>query len=367
LDYVIDPFQRVSELSIGDRQMVSILRALATGAAMIVLDEPTASIGRAEREAVLRSARRLAVNGTAVLFVSHFLDEIVAICDRVSVLRDGGLVDEMAKDAVKEDRILHGIVGERLEAIENARPRKAMGKPVLDVSALTSSILHKPIDLQLRAGEIVGLAGLLGSGRTALLRSIFGAERRLSGAVTVAGSAVGGRPVDAVRAGMAFVPEDRAGQGLIPEWEIWRNISLSDVRGLSRSGVLNVGAERRRARQACDDLGIVAESVDTPVSRLSGGNAQKVVFAKWIYRRPTVLLLDEPTAGIDVGGKADLIRLIRDLASRGAGILVTISDFDELLSVADRVLVMRHGDIARDVEVASVDTGSLTAMVGGLQ
>jgi ribose transport system ATP-binding protein len=367
LDYVIDPFQRVSELSIGDRQMVSILRALATGAAMIVLDEPTASIGRAEREAVLRSARRLAVNGTAVLFVSHFLDEIVAICDRVSVLRDGGLVDEMAKDAVKEDRILHGIVGERLEAIENARPRKAMGKPVLDVSALTSSILHKPIDLQLRAGEIVGLAGLLGSGRTALLRSIFGAERRLSGAVTVAGSAVGGRPVDAVRAGMAFVPEDRAGQGLIPEWEIWRNISLSDVRGLSRSGVLNVGAERRRARQACDDLGIVAESVDTPVSRLSGGNAQKVVFAKWIYRRPTVLLLDEPTAGIDVGGKADLIRLIRDLASRGAGILVTISDFDELLSVADRVLVMRHGDIARDVEVASVDTSSLTAMVGGLQ
>jgi ribose transport system ATP-binding protein len=166
---------------------------------------------------------------------------------------------------------------------------------------------------------------------------------------------------------MAFVPEDRAGQGLIPEWEIWRNISLSDLRGLSRSGVLDVGAERRRARQACDDLGIVAESVDMPVSRLSGGNAQKVVFAKWIYRRPTVLLLDEPTAGIDVGGKADLIRLIRDLASRGAGILVTISDFDELLSVADRILVMRHGDIARDVEVASVDTSSLTAMVGGLQ
>jgi ribose transport system ATP-binding protein len=367
LDYVIDPFERVGDLSIGDRQMVSILRALATGAAMIVLDEPTASIGRAEREAVLSSARRLADNGTAVVFVSHFLDEIVAICDRVSVLRDGRLVDEMEEGAVDERRILRGIVGERLEAIEKARPSKAMGKPVLEVSALTSSMLRTPIDVQLRAGEIVGLAGLLGSGRTELLRSIFGADRRVTGTVTVEGRAVAARPGDAVRAGMAFVPEDRAGQGLIPEWEIWRNISLSDLGGLSRSGILDVGAERRRAQQACEDLGIVAESVDTPVGRLSGGNAQKVVFAKWIYRAPNVLLLDEPTAGIDVGGKADLIKLIRDLASRGAAILVAISDFDELLSVADRVLVMRHGDVVRDVEVASIDTSSLTAMVGGLQ
>jgi ribose transport system ATP-binding protein len=367
LDYVIDPFERVSELSIGDRQMVSILRALATGAAMIVLDEPTASIGRAEREAVLRSARRLAVNGTAVLFVSHFLDEIVAICDRVSVLRDGRLVDEMEEGAVDEHRILRGIVGERLEAIEKARPSKAMGKPVLEVSALTSSTVRNPIDVRLRAGEIVGLAGLLGSGRTALLRSIFGADRRVTGAVTVEGCAVAARPGDAVRAGMAFVPEDRAGQGLIPEWEIWRNISLTDLGGLSRSGVLDVGAERRRAEQACTDLGIVAESIDTPVSRLSGGNAQKVVFAKWIYGALSVLLLDEPTAGIDVSGKADLIGLIRDLASRGAAILVAISDFDELLSVADRVLVMRHGDVVRDVAAASIDTSSLTAIVGGLQ
>jgi ribose transport system ATP-binding protein len=367
LDYVIDPFARVGDLSIGDRQMVSILRALATGAAMIVLDEPTASIGRAERQAVLQSARRLAVSGTAVVFVSHFLDEIVAICDRVSVLRDGRLVDEMEEGAVDEDRILSGIVGERLEAIEKARPNKVMGKPVLEVSALTSATLSTPIDVELRAGEIVGLAGLLGSGRTELLRSIFGADRRVGGAVTVAGRGVAGRPGDAVRAGMAFVPEDRGGQGLIPEWEIWRNISLTDLGGLSKSGVLDVAAERRRAQQACDDLGIVAESVDTPVNRLSGGNAQKVVFAKWIYRAPSVLLLDEPTAGIDVGGKADLIRLIRDVASRGAAILVAISDFDELLSVADRVLVMRHGDVVRDLDVTSIDTSSLTAMVGGLQ
>ncbi|MDX6685911.1 MAG: ribose transport system ATP-binding protein, partial [Baekduia sp.] len=238
LDYVIDPFERVGDLSIGDRQMVSILRALATGAAMIVLDEPTASIGRGEREAVLQSARRLAVDGTAVVFVSHFLDEIVAICDRVSVLRDGRLVDEMGEGAVDEGRILRGIVGERLGAIEKARPRKAMGKPVLEVSALTSSTLRTPIDVQLRAGEIVGLAGLLGSGRTELLRAIFGADRRVTGAVTVEGRAVAARPGDAVRAGMAFVPEDRAGQGLIPEWEIWRNISLTDLGGLSRSRVL---------------------------------------------------------------------------------------------------------------------------------
>jgi ribose transport system ATP-binding protein len=189
----------------------------------------------------------------------------------------------------------------------------------------------------------------------------------VTGTVTVEGRAVAARPGDAVRAGMAFVPEDRAGQGLIPEWEIWRNISLTDLGGLSRSRVLDVGAERRRAQQACDDLGIVAESVDTPVGRLSGGNAQKVVFAKWIYRPLSVMLLDEPTAGIDVGGKADLIKLIRDLASRGAAILVAISDFDELLSVADRVLVMRHGDVVRDVDRASIDTSSLTAMVGGLQ
>jgi ribose transport system ATP-binding protein len=367
INFQIDPHATVSGLSIGDRQMVSILRALARQPALILLDEPTASISPAERSGVLGAARQLAAGGVAVVFVSHFLNEVAQICDVVSVLRDGALVDEFEAAAMTEQRMVTGIVGNRLRAVENARASHDVGAAVLKVRALRSVRMAEAFTLDVKRGEIVGLAGLLGSGRTSLLKAIFGADRRVGGQVLVNDRPLPSSPGAAVKAGVAFVPEDRLGQGLIGDWEIWRNVSIADLGQLSRRfGVLNPTKERARAEQACAELGVVAPSIDTAVKDLSGGNAQKVVFAKWIYKTHHLLLLDEPTAGVDVGGKADLIKLIRTLAARGMGIIVVLSDFEELLSVADRVLVLNNGIITAEYDSDDVSVTELTASTGGL-
>jgi ribose transport system ATP-binding protein len=369
IGYEIDPGRPVAELSIGDRQMVSILRALARRPRLILLDEPTASITPSERAGVLGAARRLADTGVAVVFVSHFLNEVTDISDTVSVLRDGRLVDSFDAADMSQDRMISGIVGSRLRAVEDAAA-PAAAEPhdeVLTVRGLRSTAMSTPADLTVRRGEIVGLAGLLGSGRTELLRAIFGADKRVAGEVRVDGRPISGDPVNAVRRGVAYVPEDRLGQGLIGDWEIWRNVSMADLDGLSRRfGLLAPSRERERAERACAELGVVAGSIDTPVRELSGGNAQKVVFAKWIYKKHSVLLLDEPTAGIDVGGKADLITLIRTLASKGIGIVVVLSEFEELLSVAHRVVLINRGRLGASYLSTDVSVAELTAAAGGL-
>jgi ribose transport system ATP-binding protein len=365
--FEIDPHTIVAELSVGDRQMVSILRALAQNPALILLDEPTASISPAERAGVLDAARSLAAAGVAVVFVSHFLNEVMQICDEVSVLRDGQLVDEFDRDGMSVDRMVAGIVGDRLRDVEAVKPLHDIGDVVLDVRELKTANTDTAVSLQVRRGEIVGIAGLLGSGRTSLLRAIFGADRRAAGEVVVNGTTVSASPRAAVEGGVAFVPEDRMGQGLIGDWEIWRNTSLADSRSLSRRfRFLDVAKERLLAGRAQRELGIVAPSIDTAVKDLSGGNAQKVVFAKWIYKTHHVLLLDEPTAGVDVAGKADLIKLIRDLAGRGIGVLVVLSEFEELLSLVDRVVVLRHGAIETEFSADAVSVAELTASDGGL-
>ncbi|MCU1505934.1 MAG: sugar transporter ATP-binding protein [Microbacteriaceae bacterium] len=367
VSFVIDPHTIVAELSVGDRQMVSILRALAQNPELILLDEPTASISPAERAGVLGAARSLAAAGVAVVFVSHFLNEVMQICDEVSVLRDGELVDEFDRDGMSVERMVEGIVGSRLHAIEATKPKHDVGDVILDVRGLQSTSMNSAVSLQVRRGEIVGIAGLLGSGRTSLLKAIFGADRRVAGEVVVNGQSLAASPRAAVNGGVAFVPEDRMSQGLIGDWEIWRNTSLADSRELSRRfRFLDVARERLLANRARRELGIVAPSVDTAVKDLSGGNAQKVVFAKWIYKTHHVLLLDEPTAGVDVAGKADLIKLIRDLAERGIGVLVVLSEFEELLSLVDRVVVLRHGAIEMEFPADAVSVADLTASVGGL-
>jgi ribose transport system ATP-binding protein len=367
IGFAIDPSAPVSELSVGDRQMVSILRALAQHPSLILLDEPTASITPAERAGVLGAVRSLATSGVAVVFVSHFLNEVMQVCDVVSVLRDGTLVDELDASSMSVERMVSGIVGNRLRAVENSKPAHEFGPAVLKVRNLKSVRMAEPVTLDVKRGEIVGIAGLLGSGRTSLLKAIFGADRRISGDVLIDDKPLAPTPAAAVKGGVAFVPEDRLGQGLIGDWEIWRNVSMADLGRLSRRfKLLNPAKERARAIQACAELGVVASSIDTPVKDLSGGNAQKVVFAKWIYKTHHVLLLDEPTAGVDVGGKADLIKLIRALAARGMGIVVVLSEFEELLSVTDRVLVLRHGNITADFASDEVSVSELTASAGGL-
>lgn len=360
--------QLVRELSIGARQMVAILQALASGADLVVMDEPTASLARAERELVFSAVRRLAAGGTAFLYVSHFLDEVLGLCERVTVLRDGRVVLDEPRTKLTEERLVTGIVGEKLRSAEAVTSSSsASADVVLDVQGLRSERSAGPVSFHVRAGEVVGLAGLLGSGRSEILHAIYGADRRTVGAVVLNGRPVAPSPAASVRAGMALVPEDRNQQGLVADWEIWRNISLPCIGALSRCRVLpDRQRELLRTERAFRDLAIKAPDFDTLVSELSGGNAQKVVFAKWLYGDARVFLLDEPTAGVDVGAKAEILELIRRFARDGKAVVIVSSEFEELLAVADRILIIRGGDIVAERHRRSTTEQELVGLASGL-
>ena len=372
IGYPLDPTAPVGRLSMGARQMISILQALARDPSVVLLDEPTAALSPIERDVLFRAVRRLRDQGTTFVYVSHFLDEILDLTDHLTVLRDSRVVVDAATADTTKEELVTAIVGERLGRLEQQAPpsvaARTDGEPLLTVDRLASPSRFGPVSLAVRPGEVVGLAGLLGSGRTELLQAIFGADPAVTGSVAVAGRKVPpGSPHAAVKRGLALVPEDRTRQGLLPEWEIWRNISLPYLRGMSRRRVLvDLGRERELAGRALADLRITAPSAEAPVGELSGGNAQKVVFAKWLYGPARVFLLDEPSAGVDVGGKADIIQLIRGLADRGHAVLIVASEFEELLSACDRVLVMRRGRLIAERPAAGTDLHELTALASGL-
>jgi ribose transport system ATP-binding protein len=370
MDYDIDAHQTVGELSTGGKQMVAILQALARDAQLVLLDEPTAALSPHERDVLFRSIRRLRDQGTTFVYVSHFLDEILDLTDHLTVLRDGQVIVDAATAGVSKQDLVTAIVGQRLARVEqqNSTTDAATGEPLLVVAGLSSPGRFGPISLTVHAGEVVGLAGLLGSGRTELLEAIYGADRAATGSVRVGALRVRPRsPRAAVRAGLALVPEDRARQGLLRDWEVWRNISLPYLSSLSRRRLLpDHRRERQVAEQAIEDLGIKTPSPDAPVGELSGGNAQKVVFAKWLYGPARVFLLDEPSAGVDVGAKADIIQLIRRLARAGQGVLIVSSEFEELLGACDRILIVRRGQIISERPVADTDLHELTALASGL-
>jgi ribose transport system ATP-binding protein len=368
LGYAIDPDVTVGTLPIGTRQMVAILQALALGAQLVIMDEPTASLSESERRIVLDTVKRLASDGTTFVFISHFLDEILDVTDHVTVLRDGRTILDETTAEVTEERLVQAIAGRELLAVERAgTPDVPTGKVILDVRDLSAPVGISGIDLTVRAGEIVGLAGLLGSGRTEILDAVFGADKHARGSVELEGRRVRRSPEASVRAGIAYVPEDRAQQGLHLDQPLWKNISLSDLGGLSRRRFLpREDDERTRAAQAIHDLSIVASGVDALPSELSGGNAQKVVFAKWLYSEPKLWLLDEPTAGVDVGAKADILALIRQIAAAGHAVVLSCSDFDELLSVATRVLVVRGGRIVAERSANAIAEEELIMLAHGL-
>jgi ribose transport system ATP-binding protein len=345
--YWLDPDGLVSDLSIGQRQMVAILQALGTGAEMIVMDEPTASLAASEREVVYRIVRHLSsVENKAIVFVSHFLDEVIALTDRVTILRDGQAVVDAKTCDLDESRIAEAIVGRQIVALERATPRPvdAAAPVLLELKNLASPHKLEPVSLSLKAGEVVGVAGLLGSGRSELLHAIFGADPDATGEVLLEGRALAQSTAAAVKAGLALVPEDRMAQGLVPGFEIWRNTTLPALDGVSRGRWLpDRTQEQQRGAEAIRRLSIKANSPDILVTELSGGNAQKVTIAKWLFSDVKVFLLDEPTAGIDIGAKTDILLLVRELAAAGKAVIVVSSEFEEILAVASRILVMRDG------------------------
>ena len=347
----VSPRTRVDRLAPGQRQLVEIAKALSVSARVLIMDEPTSSLSQAEAGRLFRVVEDLAGRGIAIIYISHRLGEVVSLADRVMVLRDGRCVGELRGEKIQRDDMVRMMVGRELSQLYHRRPR-IPGERVLEVTGLrTAAWPREEVDLTVRAGEMVALGGLVGAGRTELLRAIFGAEPPLAGRIRVGGQpARSSSPRQAIRCGLALVPEDRKLDGLIAEMTVRENLSLASLhRDRRAGGLLDRAAERRLAARMIEGLGIRTAGDRRPAGLLSGGNQQKVVLGRWLALDPRLLLLDEPTRGIDVGAKEEIYLLMEDLAERGVGILFASSEMEEVFGMADRVLVMRVGRIAGEL------------------
>ncbi|WP_255307913.1 sugar ABC transporter ATP-binding protein [Streptomyces marincola] len=349
LGFAVDPGRQARGLSIADQQLVEIAKALSLRARVFVMDEPTAALSGVEARRLFSVVAELTRQGAAVLFISHRFDEIFTLCDDITVLRDGARVATDRVADVTVDDVVRGMVGREVSALfpkEDVTP----GDVVLDVAGLTRAGAFEDIDLTVRAGEIVALAGLVGAGRSEVVRAVFGVDRYDRGEVRVGGTPLPpGSPAAAMARGVALVPEDRRQQGLVMEMSVERNATLTRLRPLAARGLLTGRGERRAAAAWAERLRVRYGGLGDPVGTLSGGNQQKLVLAKWLATAPRVLILDEPTRGIDVGTKAEVHRVMSRLAAEGMAVLMVSSELPEVLGMADRVLVMREGRIAAEL------------------
>jgi len=361
----LDPGRIARGLSIADQQVVEIGKALSLDARVIVMDEPTAALSASEVARLFDVVRTLRAQGAAVLFISHRLEEIFTICQRVTVMRDGRhvLTDEVSN--LTADDMVRAMVGRELEKRsrgEQAEP----GATVLDVSRLTREGVFVDVSLSVRAGEVVALAGLVGSGRSEVARAVFGIDKYDAGGVEVRGKPLRkASPTGAMAAGVGFVPEDRRQQGLVMDMSVQQNVALASLSRLRQGGFIRASSERALASDWAARLAIKYGRLTDPVSMLSGGNQQKVVLAKWLSRKPTVLIVDEPTRGIDIATKAEVHHLLLQLARDGVGILMISSELPEVLLVSDRVLVMREGRLAAEFSRAEATEERIIAAATG--
>lgn len=365
----IDPMAPVGQLGIGLQQMVEIARNLRDGNRVLVLDEPTAMLTSREIEHLFAQIDLMKARGVALVYVSHRLEELQRVAERVAVLRDGHLVDVLPMQGLSEPALVERMVGHAVESLD-ARPRRTAGPVLLRARGLRRGKRVQGVDVELRAGEVLGVAGLVGAGRTELLRLLYGADRAEAGSIELTGEgmAQGARtaarkavpnwrsPMQAMRAGIALVTEDRKAQGLLLPQSIRVNTSLSGMQAVARGGWLRPAAESGLAQRMVKRLRIRARDTEQPVGTLSGGNQQKVIFARWLHRDCPVVLLDEPTRGVDVGARVDLYAELDAMAARGKALMVVSSDLRELMELCDRISVMHEGRI-----VATFERGQWTA------
>ncbi|WP_369722103.1 sugar ABC transporter ATP-binding protein [Bradyrhizobium sp. LLZ17] len=338
----------VGTLSVGNRQRVEILRALSQDARLLIMDEPTAALTEYDVTRLFDIVRRLKSRGVGIIYISHRMEEIFRLADRVTVLRDGLQVGSRRVAEISSAELVQMMVGRTIESLF-PKVAAAVGAPVLEVHDLVRRPMTKGVSLTVRAGEIVGLAGLIGSGRSELAQTIFGITPAESGEILLAGEAAEIRSPGRARAlGVAYVPEDRGTQGLVRAMNIRENFSLACLAKVARVGFIDRAAETRLAKAGISRFGVRASSLDQVVGRLSGGNQQKIVLGKWLANQPRLLILDEPTRGIDVGAKAEIHRLMSELAGQGLAILMISSELPEVLGMSDRVLVMREGRLVAE-------------------
>ncbi len=347
----IDPDRVAEGLSIADQQIIEIAKAISLDARILVMDEPTAALSGAEVERLFAVVRSLRDGGAAVLFISHRFDEVFDLCDRVTVMRDGRYIATHEIVDTSVDEIVREMVGRGIDALY---PKEAadIGEVVLEVSALGLTGVFHDVSFSVRSGEIVGVSGLVGAGRTEIARAIFGIDAYTEGSVTFLGRALPAHsPMKSIDAGIGFVPEDRRKQGLVMDLSVGRNTALTLRHTLARFGLISSARERNEASVWTRMLQVKG-SLDASVSTLSGGNQQKVVLAKWLATQPRLLIVDEPTRGIDVGTKAEVHRLMSELAGRGIAILMISSELPEILGMSDRVIVVREGRISAELSRA---------------
>ena len=357
--------QIVGALSVGHRQRVEILRALSHDARILIMDEPTAALTESDVKRLFDIVRKLKSRGVGIVYISHRLDELFEIADRVTVLRDGAYVGSRAMAETNSAELVQMMVGRR---IENLFPKTAVpiGAPVLEARDLVRRPMTRNVSLTVCAGEIVGLAGLVGSGRSELAQVLFGITPAEDGGIRLMGEAVAIDSPESARArGIAYVPEDRGVQGLVRPMSVLHNFSLAALGALSRYGFIDRAAERRLAEAGVRRFSVKTSSVDEIAGRLSGGNQQKIVLGKWLANNPKLLILDEPTRGIDVGAKAEIHRLMCELAAEGVAILMISSELPEVLGMSDRVLVMREGRLVAEFDRAHATSESVGAAMMG--
>jgi len=344
LGHDLDPRRPVSDLSVAEQQLVEIARALASEAELLILDEPTSPLSERETERLFHTIAHLKARGLSVIYITHRMREIYQIADRVTVLRDGRRVLTAPISETSPEELVRAMVGRELKEYFPQRESRAKGAPILRVEGLTAPGRFHDVTFTLHSGEIVGLAGLVGAGRTELVEALFGAREYTSGKIFIEERPVTIRtPADAIRHGLALVTDDRKAKGLIPTASVHVNIILPIQAHVAHLGFLvNARAEREITERFLRELRVKTPSADHPVMWLSGGNQQKVILARWLAMQPRVFLLDEPTRGIDVGAKMEIYELIRRLAARGAAILLVSSELEEIRHLADRVLVMHR-------------------------
>lgn len=356
LGVTIDPRALTASLTVAELQFVEIARALTADLQLLILDEPTSALTPAEAEKLFRIVRDLRDQGRSVMLITHRLEELDEIADEVTVLRDGAHVATLPMSGVSRADLVQMMVGRSLDTLFSKRTAKAQGEEVLRVENLALDGVFNEVSFSVRAGEIVGMAGLVGAGRSEIAQACFGMTPPSRGRIVLNGEALVPRtPKQMLKLGLAYLPEDRDGQGLIMPANIVSNITLPIAGRLAHFGMVDTSAQRNVAHEAMKTYDVKATGIEQMVSLLSGGNRQKVAFAKWLATDPRVLILDEPTHGIDVGSKAQVHRIIAELADSGLAILLISSDLPEILAMSDRILVVAEGGIVAELDPATAD------------
>jgi rhamnose transport system ATP-binding protein len=366
LGVILDPSRPARGLSVADQQIVEIAKALSLNARVLIMDEPTAALTNVEVERLFRVIAALRKRGTAIMFISHRLEEVFAICQQVTIMRDGRFVLTAPTAELDVDTIIRSMIGRDLGEMY-AKTGTVPGEVVLAVEHIEREKVFYDVSFSVRRGEIVALAGLVGAGRTEVARAIFGIDRRTAGTVRLLGKALpNGQPAAAMEAGIAFVPEDRRQQGLVMDMGIDHNLALASLHRLSKAGLIVRSAEQRLAVTWAGRLHLRYGRMRDAVSTLSGGNQQKVVLGKWLAREPALLIIDEPTRGIDVGTKAEVHKILDGLAAEGMAVLMISSELPEVLGVADRILVLHEGRLTGEFARADATEDKIMRAASGI-